>query len=161
MSVHSTKLYLLQDIFSTSHASQNSNLSFVYFTRKIYSTARLYIFLLLTIPLVTIENKKVKIIQIYRLTFKFSDGFSWIFLQRYSLEALKLGFFIPWIRIRDPPNFDGSGSLAEKLADPGGSGSETLPSRAVLEPRTVFRIIRLVTKKARSGYAVFKKYCFL
>ena len=47
-------------------------------------------------------------------------------MQLYSLEALKLGFFIPWIRIRDPPNFDGSGSLAEKLADPGGSGSETL-----------------------------------
>ena len=44
----------------------------------------------------------------------------------YSLETLKLGLFIPWIRIRDPPNFDGSGSLAEKLADPGGSGSETL-----------------------------------
>ena len=51
----------------------------------------------------------------------------------YSLETLKLGFFIPWIRIRDPPNFggSGSGSSAEKLADPGGSGygsgSETLP----------------------------------
>ena len=41
----------------------------------------------------------------------------------YSLETLKLGFFIPWIRIRDPPNFGGSGSSAEKLADPGGSGS--------------------------------------
>ena len=41
-----------------------------------------------------------------------------MFLQLSSLEALKLGFFIPWIRIWDPPNFDGSGSLAEKLADP-------------------------------------------
>ena len=38
----------------------------------------------------------------------------------YSLETLKLGLFIPWIRIRDPPNFggSGSGSSAEKLADP-------------------------------------------
>ena len=58
----------------------------------------------------------------------------------YSLETLKLGFFIPWIRIRDPPNFggSGSGSSAEKLADPGGSGSgygsgsETLDARMEL-----------------------------
>ena len=37
-------------------------------------------------------------------------------VQLYSLENLKLGFFITWIRIRHPPYF--GGPSAEKVPDP-------------------------------------------